>query len=231
MTKQASFKKIVRQRMLKTGERYSAARKQLLAKANQATPKHSRTWLSEPELSEDSVLKKTGKNYDHWCDLIEDWLKLQTAEKKHKDIAAFLQKEHNVDAWWAQGITVGFERITGRRLPYQRQDGSFTASKSKVLPVIAEQLRELLINDEDREDLFPNKNTKLLSKPNVKALRIEMPTGIATIRIDQQKDESSKVAIEHNKLETYDSVKEWKFYWDEWFDAIDSHAQPNKFTT
>ena len=42
MTKQASFKKLVRQRMLKTGERYSAARKQLIEKAQQKSQEKRR---------------------------------------------------------------------------------------------------------------------------------------------------------------------------------------------
>ena len=31
----------------------------------------------------------------------------------------------------------------------------------------------------------------------------------------------TKVAVQHEKLPTYDSVEEWKFYWAEWLDAID----------
>ena len=51
MTTQESFKKRVRARMVRTGERYTTARQALLAKATGA----NRTWTSEPEMGDEAA--------------------------------------------------------------------------------------------------------------------------------------------------------------------------------
>jgi hypothetical protein len=53
MTQQESFKRRIRERMAKTGERYAAARRELV---NQAARKEGRVWVSQPEVNNESVL-------------------------------------------------------------------------------------------------------------------------------------------------------------------------------
>lgn len=214
MTKQASFKRRVRERMAKTGERYAAARANLLA---QAAPARGRTWVSEPEMSDEAVVEATGTSWDDWCDVIDSW----NLDGDHVAIAAKLEADTHLDGWWSQSVTVGYERITGLRLPYQRPDGTFTAGKSKTVAVDAGQLRALLLDDEQRGDLFPGYATELLSKPSAKAIRISVGPGVAHFGIAAKPDGRARVNVDHRKLAAYDDVAEWKFYWSEWLDAID----------
>jgi hypothetical protein len=96
--------------MAKTGERYAAARRVLVAQA----AGRSRTWLSESELGDDVVREATGRGRDEWCDLIDGW---PGRADGHAAIAAYLRGDHGVDGWWAQAVTGGDERIAGLRLP------------------------------------------------------------------------------------------------------------------
>ena len=114
MTQQESFKRRIRARMEKTGERYLAARRILI---DQASKNRRRTWKAEPETSDDSVSSATGRGWDDWCDLIDEW---PGHADGHTAIAAYLIAEHGVDPWWAQSVTVGYERITGLRLQIGR---------------------------------------------------------------------------------------------------------------
>lgn len=215
MTKQATFKRRVRARMAKTGERYSAARASLLA---QAPAGRRRTWVSQPEMSDDAVREATGTGWDDWCDLIDTW----DLDGDHPAIAAKLEADTHLDGWWSQSVTVGYERITGLRLPYQRPDGTFTAGKSKTVTVDAAELRAVLLDDEQRGDLFPGYRTELLSKPSAKAIRIAVGPGEAHFGIAAKPDGRASVSVQHRKLAAYDDVAEWKFYWTEWLDAIDN---------
>ena len=146
MTTQESFKRRVRQRMAKTGERYAAARRTLIEQAEaraarEATPRR-RVWVSEPEVGNDAVVEGTGRSWDDWVDLIEAWPDRPEGHADgHPAIAAHLEAAHHLDGWWAQTVTVGFERITGLRLPYQRRDGTFTAGKSHTVDVDHDALR------------------------------------------------------------------------------------------
>jgi hypothetical protein len=220
MTSQESFKRRIRERMTKTGERYAAARKVLLDQATARQQGRSRQWVSEPETSDDAVREATGKSYDEWCDIIEAWGAAGGDPTDHPAVAAHLQSDLNLSGWWAQSITVGYERITGLRLPYQRADGTFAVSKTKTVAIDADVLRKMLLDDSHRADLFPRKSTELRSKPTTKALRIGIGPGVAVFDINDSGDDRSTVTVRHEKLPTYDNVEEWRFYWNDWLDAV-----------
>lgn len=215
MTSQESFKRRIRTRMAKTGERYNAARRSLM---EQATPTRTRTWVAEPEMSDDAVRAATGRGWEEWCQVIDDW---SGKDQGHTAIAKHLQDALSVDDWWAQGVTVGYERITGLRLPYQRADGTFTAGKSRTVAVEGNLLRKMLLSDEDRRDLFSGHATELLSRPDAKSIRVAMDRGVAQFAIEPMSDGRAKVSVNHERLPSYAEVDEWKHFWNEWLDAID----------
>lgn len=215
MTKQESFKRRIRARMEKTGERYGAARRVLVQRAAGGG---QRSWVSAPETSDDAVRQATGRSWDEWCDLIEAW---PGHVDGHAAIAAHLERDHGVDGWWAQTVTVGFERITGRRLPRQRPDGTFSAGKSRTVVADAAVLRGWLLDDEDRADLFPGIETELRSRPSSKAIRIAIGPGVAQIGIEPKHDGRTRVAVIHEPLPSPDDVEAWKAYWADWLEAID----------
>jgi hypothetical protein len=215
MTRQETFKRRIRQRMEKTGERYGAARRVLV---EQSSASGKRQWASEPEMAEDTLREATGRGWDEWCDIIDSW---SGHADGHTAIATFLREEHGVDGWWAQTVTVGYERITGLRLPHQQPDGTFSAGKSRTVTVDAGLLREMLLDDDDRADLFPGLETELRSRPGSKALRIGIGTGTAQIALDAQDDGRVKITIAHDKLPTPEAVEEWKAYWSDWLEAVD----------
>lgn len=85
-----------------------------------------------------SVERGTGRPWETWLTFLDD---LGAAELDHSAIAAAVLRELDgiVDsaAWWAQSVTVTYERHIGRRLPGQRADGTFqtSVSRSSGLPM------------------------------------------------------------------------------------------------
>lgn len=213
MTRQEAFKRRIRERMEKTGERYGAARRVLINQTSEG-----RTWVAEPEMSDESVRSATGRGWDEWCDILDAW---PGHTQGHTAIAAYIREGHGVDGWWAQTVTVGYERITGLRLRYQQPDGTFSAGKSRTVIVDASSLREMLLDDTDRADLFPGLDTELRSRPASKVIRIAIGPGTAQIALDPKDDGTTKVAIVHERLPASDDVEQWKGYWSEWLAAID----------
>ena len=59
----------------------------------------------------------------------------------HREIAAYVRNTFKVPDWWCQTVTVGYERIKGLRAIGQWRDGTYEASKSKVIPVPVSRLR------------------------------------------------------------------------------------------
>lgn len=85
---------------------------------------------SSEAISEDAVRQATGRGSEEWFALLDE---AGAAGWGHTAIARWLVDEQEVDAWWAQGLTVRYEQARGLRLPGQQADGSFTASASKTL--------------------------------------------------------------------------------------------------
>ena len=81
-------------------------------------------------VGDDAVREATGRDRAEWFALLDE---AGAATWPHKDIAGWLGREHDVDGWWAQGITVAYEQARGIRRPGQRQDGTFEASVSRTV--------------------------------------------------------------------------------------------------
>ncbi len=214
MTTQESFKRRVRERMVRTGERYTTARQALLARSTTA----DRRWVSEPEMGDEAIREATGHGWDHWRDLIDSWPR---EDWDHAAVARRIEAEHPIDGWWSQAVTVGYERITGLRLPNQMADGTFTANKSKTVTADADELRHLLLDEHARLDLFPDEATELRSKPASKSIRLGIGGGVAVLSLSQKSDGRTAVTVMHEKLPGPDEVERWKFWWQEWLEAID----------
>ena len=219
MTRQESFKRRVRARMERTGERYAEARRILI---EQADRRGGRTRVAEPEMGDEAVREATGRDWDAWCDVLGAW---DGDKDDHGAPAAHLVDAHGVEGWWAQTIAVGYERITGRRLPYQRSDGTFSAPRSRTVRANPATLRALLLDDADRADLLPGLATHLRSRPTSKNLRVaiggENDDGTVEIAMTPRDDGRVTVHVEHARLAGPDQVESWKAFWGEWLDAID----------
>jgi hypothetical protein len=136
MTKAKKLKKIIRERATKTGERYTAARRQvLLAREKKATaPKAAVAPVgrSAPRggISDAAVAKKTGHGFDHWFAVLDAF---DVATKGHTAGAGHLHSTHGVPGWHAQMITVAYERTRGLRVANQGSTGGFQVSVSKTV--------------------------------------------------------------------------------------------------
>lgn len=219
MTKQETLKRRIRQRMVKTGERYSAARRQVLThREAPVEPGRRREWASEPEVNDERILEATGRVWDDWCDLIDAW---PPNTEGHTAIATHVRDDHGIDGWWAQMVTVGYERITGRRVPYQRADGTFSLGKTRTVAFDGAELRAMLLDDDGRRDLFPAFETTLRSKPTTKVLRIGLEIGTALFTITAAAGGRTSVNVTHDGLTRVEDVELWKQFWADWLEALD----------
>ena len=216
MTDRGPFTTHLRARMAAAGERHDAARRALLpASSAPADGDH----VSPPEFADARVREGTGRGWDEWRALIDD-AGLRTAG--HTAIAAWVAGEHGVEGWWAQAVTVSYERIVGLRLPGQMADGTFTANVGRTFGETVDldlsTLRTLVIDAHD--DLFPAMATELRSRPTSKSLRVSFVEGSALITPETTPAGRLKVTVAHEKLPSPDAAELWKVYWRAWFDAL-----------
>src|SRR5262249_51166769 len=131
MPKQKDLKRLVRARMQKTGESYTAARRHIIRKAAPTFVEPAKSYAGLAGMSDVSVAKKTGRTWAEWVRLLD---KAGAAHKSHREIVEVVSSSGMPD-WWAQMVTVGYERIRGLRARGQRRDGSYEATKSRTFAV------------------------------------------------------------------------------------------------
>lgn len=132
MPKQKDLKRLVRERMRKTGESYTAARAQVVHKQAAVARPPAREYAAIAGMRDAAVREKTGRDWKGWVRVLDA---ADAAALSHKEIAKLLREQHGVPSWWSQMVTVGYERIRGLRAKGQRRGGKFDVNKSKTFPV------------------------------------------------------------------------------------------------
>ena len=172
---------------------------------------------SEPQHTDAVMIERTGRDWNAWRELIEAW---PGHRDGHAAVAEWLVTKHGIDGWWAQAITVGWERISGQRATYQRGDGTFNANASATITADADTLRATLLDDDGLAASFPGRNAQLRSRPTSKNIRIGFDEGVAIIAVTPKGGGRVTVTVQHTKLTSPDSVAHWKKFWAEWFAVL-----------
>jgi hypothetical protein len=138
MTRQKNLKRRVRSRMEKTGERYAAARRQLLAGQPKPSPDPAdQQPIAGQRISDEALAARTGRGWQEWFAVLDG---RQATRLSHGEIATWLSEAHDVPGWWAQTITVGYEQARGMREPGQASDVVETAAGLQIFVVCGREM-------------------------------------------------------------------------------------------
>jgi hypothetical protein len=208
MTRQKSFKRLVRGRMEKTGESYTAARASLLAA--QETGATERPPLTT---SDEAIRRRTGRGWEEWFDLLDEW---GAAERPHKEIARWLREERGVDGWGAQSVTVSYERARGLRAVGEHPEGfSVTAQKTVAVPV--DRLYEAFVDESLRKRWLPEAELRERTATKPKSARFDWGDGGTRVVVGfiAKGEAKSTVALEHARLADAGEAERMKAFWRE----------------
>ena len=156
MTRARALKQTIRARAAKTGERYTTARRHVLKSLAAAVPKPNAgpaaaadppptsapsmgpttpsaapsSPATKGSVSDAMARRKTGHALDHWFAILD---RFGGIEKGHPASARHLHDDHGLPGWYAQGITVAYERARGARSIHQRMSGEYEVSVTKTV--------------------------------------------------------------------------------------------------
>lgn len=163
MTQAAKLKALIRARAQKTGESYTAARRQVLAgkprpalvAAPIETPKppaKKAPAAKDPrvprgELSNKAAIKSTGHDLEYWFKVLDRF-----GAENHAKAADYLYSEHKVKAWHGQMITVTWERARGLRQENQSCTGTFQVSVSRAIEAPVEWIVGFINDPKSRKE-------------------------------------------------------------------------------
>lgn len=218
------FKRLVRGRMQKTGEAYTTARAHLLKQKPVAAlapaPAPAPADYAKLAGTSDAAIKtKTGCTWERWVKALD---RVHAHTWPHREIAEYVHQKYKVPGWWAQTVTVGYERIKGLRAIGQRRDGSFEATKSKTFAVPLARLYRAFNDARTRARWLPGVELTIRTATRGKYMRITWP-GRTSVEVGfaSRGPAKSQVQVQHSKLPDRAGATRLKEYWAERLGALE----------
>jgi hypothetical protein len=217
MTRQKSFKRLVRARMEKTGESYTAARAMLLsADAAKGTPK------AVLATSDETIQRRTGRGWEEWFDLLDEW---GAADRTHRETARWVAELQGVEplAWNAQAVVTSYERARGLRAVGEHPEG-FAVTVSRTIAVPAGRLYEAFVDESVRERWLPGARMRERTATEPKSARFDWGDGSSRVNVTflEKGEAKSMVALEHSRLADSEDREGMKVWWRERLTALRS---------
>lgn len=218
MPKQKDLKRIVRSRMQKTGESYTAARSHVIQ-----PPEPQPDFAALAKMSDEKVQNATGRTWAEWVALLDAF---DGTKKPHRELAVQVASLGTPD-WWSQTVVVGYERIRGLRAVGQRREGFWEASKSRTFEVPVAKLFAAFADARKRARWLPGLKLTVRTAMKDHSMRIGMEDGtLVAIGFTTKGEAKSSVAVQHTKLPSKAEADRLKVFWGERFDALKGVVSP-----
>ena len=218
MPKNKDLKRLIRARAQKTGESYTTARARLLEKQAADDEASSVDLAARAGYSDEVVQKRTGLDWASWVERLDA---LGAASMSHRDIARSVGEQFEISGWWAQSVTVGYERIKGLRDLGQRRGGHYDANKSKTFPVPVSRLFRAFTVARTRNRWLPGIEWAVRTSQRDKSIRVDWPDGTRVqFYFTAKGDQKSSVAIQQGGLGSKEDVARSKEAWAERLTAL-----------
>ena len=162
-----------------------------------------------PSMSDEAVEAKTGRTWQAWFSLLD---KAGAKKLEHKTIAQLLSKEHGVPGWWAQNVTVEYERSRGLRARHQTTSG-FSVGINKTFVTTLSALYAAAATDARRAKWFPTGTFSASSQTRNKYLNGSWK-GSARLNVGfYTKADKAQIAIQVSKLKAEADVERERKAW------------------
>ena len=222
MPRNKDLKRLVRTRMRKTGEAYTAAlshiKKTVTKTASSPSAAKRVDYARLAGMSDEAIKAKTGFTWERWVKALDEH---GAAELPHRQIAALVSEKYKVGDWWTQTVTVGYERIKGLRARGQRRDGSYEATKSRTFSVPVKVLYDAWADNKSRARWLAGKTVKVRTATSPKTMRLGFDDGtIVAVGFTSKGPAKSAVAVQHEKLPDRETANRLKVFWSERLDDL-----------
>lgn len=232
MPRQKDLKRLVRARMKKTGEAYTTARAQIVrpprsltTAANAASSDDAVKPAPSPAefaalagMRDDAIKEKTGCTWERWVYALD---RHGAAAMPHREIAALVKEKYKVNSWWSQTVTVGYERIKGRRVPGQKSDGSFAFTKTRTFDIAARKLFAMLADAGFRRQWLEGRITTVRSAKPPTSIRLAgAEFDNVTLELTAKGDGRSALVVTHAKVPGKEAVERLKHFWAQRLDTL-----------
>lgn len=221
MPTQKVFKQRVRARMTKTGEAYTAARRQLLRKTSDtdATALEAAGQIPEDALlvADEAMVRATDKSHAEWFAILDGW---GATKHTHTEIARWLGETYDTPGWWVQNVTVAYERARGMRRPGQLANG-FRVTVSRTIEREEAGVLHAFTSPAIQATWLP---TPMRQRPTraARTARFDWaePPSRVVVTVVPKEGSKTTVSITHEQLPDAGAADRFKVAWRGWADSL-----------
>lgn len=221
MTTNKAQKQAIRNRMAKTGERYTAARATMTGPAGDGTGEHEALApslpgsaehpVNPPHMSGEAIRTGTGKDWAEWLDVLDPW---GAYERSHGEITRYVMETFGIDGWWANGVALGYDRIRGKREAGQRVDGRYSGTASKTVLVAVHAHQAMWVEEALRDTWLAAGTLRLRTSVVGKSTRFDdLEAGGVLAVYFTDKGEKSSASLEKDGLPSKEAAAEFRALW------------------
>ncbi len=177
---------------------------------------------SRPPVSNEAAKKRTGRDWAEWCTLLDK----EGAEKlSHREIARLIHEKYHGGDWWSQMITVGYERLRGRREVNQRI-GGFAVCASKTIAAPAAAAFAAWTDARRRARWLAGVKLIIRKATAPKAVQLTCDDGTSIeVVITARGRGRCVVAVDHTRLADAQQVAERRHCWKEMLAALKHYLE------
>ena len=175
-----------------------------------ATKKRATQAAASAPVSDASIAARTGRTWAEWLVALDD---AGARDLSHTAVAELLHRRFGVDDWWAQSVTVGYERLTGKRANLQKADG-FAASGSLTVATGLERLYSTAADEKRQRKWLPPGVRGAQGNPSqIDARDLERRSKSISFYFYAKGRGKAQITVQQEKLASQDAALKQKKVW------------------
>jgi uncharacterized protein YndB with AHSA1/START domain len=180
----------------------------------------------QPDISDDEVLKATGRSWSEWLALIGG---SSVAKASHDDILVFLREQHGVPGWWQRAIATAYEQSIGRISESETDDG-FQAEVSQVVNLPRDLVFQAWIDGELRAKWLRHGDFEpsMVRSPDTVRGQWMPSCSRVDITVAESGEGKCELTILHRKLASDSAAGEMKTFWTKSIDRLVERIGSNR---
>ena len=169
---------------------------------------------SDAGMSDEAVKAATGRDWADWRRTLDS---LGAAKLSHPEVVKLVSQE-GIGRWWQQMVTVGYERLTGKRAPGQRCDGAFVGNASRTVAGDKDEAlaKWLAVVDgmSEFDGALAESEPRQSQSEKWRYWRIDLEDGSkVSVVISDKAGGKAVVAVGHERLADKEAAERAKLFW------------------
>jgi alkylated DNA nucleotide flippase Atl1/uncharacterized protein YndB with AHSA1/START domain len=178
--------------------------------------------LGSPEsnrISDAVVKEKTGKTWAQWFRVLD---RAGAEKKTHKEIVAWIRERNpEVNAWWQQMLTTGYEQNRGLRDKHEKPAG-YEISGNRTIAAPVSAVFKAWKDRRVRNRWLPDGEIEIRKATANKSMRITWSDGTSDVSVNFYSKGRGKtqVSVQHGKLTSATKAARMKTFWSGKLDGL-----------